>query len=234
MRKALSILLTLILSLSVMTVSTLADEHKPLLGDANRDGVISMRDLLHIQRYVAGLGSTSAVLSDPNEDGKVNMRDILIIQKHLAFMYTNTRCGEIMEEYIAKQELLSEDEKEEIIKAFLKYRFDNYSEEVHGKVNRFEYYGTLSDGSKLVLVRTEYMMFIPEALTTKIGKYIYSYKPVDTVSIYKNGTYTYIEDAYEAGLITDSVLDEIAITLKFVMKKWIGDISFLMWKQIIE
>ena len=56
-----------------------------LLGDANEDGKVNVRDAAHIAKCLAqGRNSSLPSSADFNEDGKVNVRDAAAIAKHLA------------------------------------------------------------------------------------------------------------------------------------------------------
>ena len=59
----------------------------PLYGDANDDGVINMKDVLLLRKYLAGMTQElDKVNADANEDGSLDMKDVLIIRKYLAGM----------------------------------------------------------------------------------------------------------------------------------------------------
>ncbi len=61
-------------------------EPTSLLGDANNDGVVNMKDLLTIRKVMAGIGvkTYNEVNADCNVDGDVNMKDVLMLRQFLA------------------------------------------------------------------------------------------------------------------------------------------------------
>lgn len=71
----------------VLNVEKKSDAY--ILGDVNSDGLVNMRDLLLVQKYIAHFVTFTErqiVTADVNLDGNVNMRDLLDIQKHIAGM----------------------------------------------------------------------------------------------------------------------------------------------------
>ncbi len=68
-----------------------------LLGDANEDGTVNVRDATLIQKHVASivtLSETALILSDVNGDGKVNVKDATAIQKYVASIETGYPIGQ--------------------------------------------------------------------------------------------------------------------------------------------
>ena len=60
-----------------------------LLGDANDDGNVNMKDVLLMRKFLAGIDVTyNAQNADCNEDGTVNMKDVLQLRKYLAGLIT--------------------------------------------------------------------------------------------------------------------------------------------------
>ncbi len=62
-----------------------------LLGDANLDGKVNIKDATAIQKHLANLEALSAdglALSDTDGSGRVNIKDVTAIQKHIAGMNT--------------------------------------------------------------------------------------------------------------------------------------------------
>ena len=56
-----------------------------MLGDANNDGAVNMKDVLLMRKYLAGLDvEYNAENADCNGDGEVNMKDVLMLRKYLA------------------------------------------------------------------------------------------------------------------------------------------------------
>ncbi len=56
-----------------------------MLGDANNDGAVNMKDVLTLRKQIAGMDVTFNVTNaDVNEDGDVNMKDVLMLRKYLA------------------------------------------------------------------------------------------------------------------------------------------------------
>ena len=65
--------------------ATGADES--LLGDANEDGAVNMKDVLTLRKMLASMEiAYNAQNSDVNADGEVNMKDVLMLRKYLADM----------------------------------------------------------------------------------------------------------------------------------------------------
>ena len=68
---------------AVEPTGTGADEK--LLGDANDDGAVNMKDVLTLRKMLADMDvSYNAQNSDVNADGDVNMKDVLMLRKFLA------------------------------------------------------------------------------------------------------------------------------------------------------
>ena len=56
-----------------------------LLGDANDDGSVDMKDVLLVRKYIAGMvDSIDKTAADFNGDGEVNMKDVLLIRRFIA------------------------------------------------------------------------------------------------------------------------------------------------------
>ena len=56
-------------------------------GDANSDGVVNMKDVLFVRKYIAELEvDIDLVAADTNNDGEVNMKDVLNLRRFLAGM----------------------------------------------------------------------------------------------------------------------------------------------------
>ncbi len=56
-----------------------------LLGDANGDGAVDMKDVLLLRKFLAGLSDEMEnANADVNEDGSIDMKDVLMIRKFLA------------------------------------------------------------------------------------------------------------------------------------------------------
>ncbi|MCQ2405445.1 MAG: dockerin type I domain-containing protein, partial [Clostridia bacterium] len=56
-----------------------------ILGDANGDGAVNMKDVLNARKYLAGIDTEiDMVAADVNCDGAVNMKDVLQLRKFLA------------------------------------------------------------------------------------------------------------------------------------------------------
>ncbi|MBQ9742111.1 MAG: dockerin type I repeat-containing protein [Ruminococcus sp.] len=70
-----------------------------LLGDANEDGKVNVKDATVIQKdiaYLASLSDTGRILADVDGNGSVNIKDATAIQKHVAGMDTGFDIGEIV------------------------------------------------------------------------------------------------------------------------------------------
>ncbi len=70
-------------------------------------------------------------------------------------------------------------------------------------------FGTLSDGS--VLIKDCNGSVLDVTLEYTLGNYVYSYQPGDQVYLYKNNTFYSIVDAYNDGMLSDSMLKELSI-----------------------
>ena len=58
-----------------------------LLGDANDDGAVNMKDVLTMRKKLAGMEvAMNAQNADVNQDAEVNMKDVLMLRKYLAGM----------------------------------------------------------------------------------------------------------------------------------------------------
>ncbi len=79
------------------TVSTEPDPSDPcgILGDADDDGVVNVKDATAIQKKVAGLEVTSYndAVADADEDGSINVKDATAIQKWVAGLLTDSNIG---------------------------------------------------------------------------------------------------------------------------------------------
>lgn len=67
------------------TTSTVVSERIP--GDANRDGSVSLKDVVLIRRVIAGgwnAENYSETAADVNGDGTVNLKDVVIIRRYIA------------------------------------------------------------------------------------------------------------------------------------------------------
>ena len=72
----------------MITVKVEASAEK-LLGDANDDGAVNMKDVLLMRKYLAGMDvEYNAENADCNGDGDVNMKDVLMLRKYLAGIIT--------------------------------------------------------------------------------------------------------------------------------------------------
>ncbi|MBQ9742114.1 MAG: dockerin type I repeat-containing protein [Ruminococcus sp.] len=68
-----------------------------LLGDANEDGKVNVKDATAIQKHIASLASlsdTGRILADVDANGNVNIKDATAIQKHVAGMTTGYPIGQ--------------------------------------------------------------------------------------------------------------------------------------------
>ncbi len=68
-----------------------------LLGDANCDGKVNIKDATEIQKHIAGLvtlSETGLTLADVDNNSNVNIKDATAIQKHIAGMETGFPIGE--------------------------------------------------------------------------------------------------------------------------------------------
>ena len=66
-----------------------------LMGDANDDDVVNMKDVLAMRKYIAGMDVTlNAITADVNVDGAVNMKDVLAIRKYMAGIESDSVVGQ--------------------------------------------------------------------------------------------------------------------------------------------
>ena len=72
------------------------------------------------------------------------------------------------------------------------------------------YYGELSDGSILLNIENQnYSMGLDVTYSYNLGNYCYYYQPYNRAYIYKDNTFYFLVDAYESGMISDEMLDEL-------------------------
>ena len=93
MKKLLTVLLSFALVLAMSTAAfaepTETQAALAVYGDANDDGVVNMKDVLVMRKYLGGLDvSCNLRNSDVNADDAVNMKDVLLVRKYIAGMAT--------------------------------------------------------------------------------------------------------------------------------------------------
>ena len=84
---SLIVLLSFIISSLVFTVPGKGATHGYQLGDANDDGYINMKDVLHIRRYIALIErerDINLLSADVDKDNAVTMKDVLDIRRVIA------------------------------------------------------------------------------------------------------------------------------------------------------
>ena len=90
MKKLIAIFLTLATLLSVVSSGAFAlSQNVLIMGDANLDAKVNIKDATYIQKFVAKIlnfTEESMICSDCNEDEKINIKDATAIQKYLAKM----------------------------------------------------------------------------------------------------------------------------------------------------
>ena len=90
MKKITALLIAIIMMTSVITSFPFAANavtHGYLAGDANDDGDVSMKDVLLVRRFIAGLASEkdlSRLAADVYRDSDVNSRDVLKLRRTIA------------------------------------------------------------------------------------------------------------------------------------------------------
>ncbi len=75
-------------------------EYIGLLGDANEDGIVNIKDATAIQKHIASLEAltdTGVLLADVDTSGDVNIKDATAIQKYIAGIETGYSIGELVE-----------------------------------------------------------------------------------------------------------------------------------------
>lgn len=98
MKKLFAIFLTLATLLSVVSSGAFAlSQNVLIMGDANLDAKVNIKDATYIQKFVAKIHNfteESKICSDCNEDEKINIKDATAIQKYLAKMDCPIGIGE--------------------------------------------------------------------------------------------------------------------------------------------
>ncbi len=92
MKKIISFILTLVMIVSALTFSSSGatatrKAHGYLPGDANDDNEVSMKDVLIMRRYIAGLEEAKdldIIAADVVEDNDVNAKDVLKVRRFIA------------------------------------------------------------------------------------------------------------------------------------------------------
>lgn len=87
MKKYISMICIVLVSLILLnsTLVLAVSEKGILLGDANCDGVVNVRDVTTIQKGIAGISLIESVgVAEVNGDGNVNIKDATLIQKYIA------------------------------------------------------------------------------------------------------------------------------------------------------
>lgn len=60
------------------------------LGDPTDDGLINMKDVLALRKYIAGIPvQINLIAADVNNDGAINMKDVLMLRKYIAGIITS-------------------------------------------------------------------------------------------------------------------------------------------------
>ena len=73
----------------IMMITAKLPTVEKLLGDANDDGAVNMKDVLILRKQLAGMSpEINMINADCNEDGDVNMKDVLMLRKFLAGLIT--------------------------------------------------------------------------------------------------------------------------------------------------
>lgn len=93
-------------------------------------------------------------------------------------------------------------------------------------------YGTLSDGSLLLNVDTG--TFIDISFTYEIGEYYYLYNAGDEAYIYKDSSFAFLPEAYENGIISNDLLNELSNCSHEYMKKPINNKYFNFYLKMAE
>lgn len=80
-------------------ISVIEPANSGILGDANKDGSVNIKDVTAIQKHIASLEiipEDALVLADTDIDGDVNIKDATAIQKHIAGIITGYPIGEAL------------------------------------------------------------------------------------------------------------------------------------------
>lgn len=87
-RRVISVLLALtmlVTSMTALTGSLTASAAVATRGDLNGDGVVDMKDVLMLRKFIANLIELSdEAIADVNADGSVDMKDVLLMRKYIA------------------------------------------------------------------------------------------------------------------------------------------------------
>ena len=87
----------MVCSLSVSSMHSIAKGSSGILGDADEDSKVNIKDATAIQKHIAGLitlTQTGEKLADVDSNTTVNIKDATAIQKHIAGMNTGYKIGE--------------------------------------------------------------------------------------------------------------------------------------------
>ena len=69
-------------------ISEVSEE--PMAGDADGDGQLTMKDVLLIRKFIAGMGGDfDEAAADVDGDGQLTMKDVLLIRKYIAGLITS-------------------------------------------------------------------------------------------------------------------------------------------------
>lgn len=94
MKKVLAMVICLLLMIT--TVPFTAFSAQGIIGDANTDNTVNIRDATAIQKYAAGIiafSSAQFASADVNGDDKANVRDATSVQKYVAGLNTGLNIG---------------------------------------------------------------------------------------------------------------------------------------------
>lgn len=87
--KLLAVVAVLAMLLSMTLLAPWQTSAQTILGDANGDDTIDMKDVLIIRKYLAGMVESynlDLIASDCNQDNSIDMKDVLLLRKYLAHM----------------------------------------------------------------------------------------------------------------------------------------------------
>lgn len=198
-QKIVAMLLAILMtgSISAMAAKAEGTPVQLMLGDLNNDGKIGIKDVLLLQKHLAGIISLTPIqkyLSNVNEDSGVALNDVLEIQKHIAQMDTGGTVGRIVD---SEMEQLRSD-----FLAYLQSIGQDYGSSLDNLVMK-AYYGKVKNSEILYMV-TELNdpLFPPIMEWHEAGGYRISLAPFPYGIIHAGGTFMSIEEAYEQGYFT--------------------------------
>ena len=87
--RVLALLMAVVMVMVALPLFSVSAENETvvtvLCGDATGDGIVNMKDVLNLRKFIAGLDEpVDWDAADANGDADINMKDVLAVRKHLA------------------------------------------------------------------------------------------------------------------------------------------------------